>query len=31
MKDGKPFMTLGNMGGAYQPLGSCIIDYQHYC
>lgn len=21
MKDGKPFMTLGNMGGAYQPMG----------
>jgi gamma-glutamyltranspeptidase/glutathione hydrolase len=21
MKDGEPFMTLGNMGGAYQPMG----------
>ncbi|MEO1021984.1 MAG: gamma-glutamyltransferase [Bacteroidota bacterium] len=21
MKDGKPFMTIGNMGGAYQPMG----------
>lgn len=21
MKNGKPFMTLGNMGGAYQPMG----------
>ena len=32
MKDGKPFMTLGNMGGAYQPLGHVslitnIIDF----
>ncbi len=21
MKDGKPYMTIGNMGGAYQPMG----------
>mgnify|MGYP002640596140 FL=1 len=32
MKDGMPFMTLGNMGGAYQPLGHVslitnIIDF----
>jgi gamma-glutamyltranspeptidase/glutathione hydrolase len=32
MKDGKPFLTLGNMGGAYQPLGHVslitnIIDF----
>ena len=25
MKDGKPFMTLGNMGGAYQPLGHVTL------
>ena len=25
MKDGEPFMTLGNMGGAYQPIGHVSI------
>ena len=25
MKNGKPFMTLGNMGGAYQPLGHVTL------
>lgn len=25
MKDGKPFMSLGNMGGAYQPIGHVSI------
>jgi len=33
MKDGKPFMTLGNMGGAYQPMGHVslitnVIDFE---